>query len=181
MYSLETRSSNNLLAFLWALIVLLYWQTYSYFHVRQILFKKCYGIIKKIAVSFNHTYMRYIDEVLSINKHNFDNYVDLIYPNEREIKDTTKSGKFDSYLHISLNIDSNCILTASLCVKREDFDFAIVNFPFLCSDILLSPAYGVYISQLIRCVRACFAYEGFSKRGKLLIKMLMLQGYNESH
>jgi hypothetical protein len=32
---------------------------------------------------------------------------------------------------------------------------------------------------LIRYARACFAYEDFSKRGKLLTKKLMLQGYNE--
>ena len=59
-------------------------------------------------------------------------------------------------------------------------DLFHVNFPFLCSNIPLSPAYGVYISQLIRYARACFAYEDFSKRGKLLTKKLMLQGYNES-
>jgi membrane-bound metal-dependent hydrolase YbcI (DUF457 family) len=51
---------------------------------------------------------------------------------------------------------------------------------FFCSNIPFSPAYGVYISQLIRYARTCFAYEDFSKRGKLLTKKLMLQGYNES-
>jgi hypothetical protein len=40
-------SSNSLLEFLWALIVLLYWQTYSYIHMKQILFRNCYGIITK--------------------------------------------------------------------------------------------------------------------------------------
>jgi hypothetical protein len=39
---------------------------------------------KKLAVSFNHTF-RYIDDVLSINNHNFHNYVHLIYPDELEI------------------------------------------------------------------------------------------------
>jgi hypothetical protein len=38
----------------------------------------------------------------------------------------------------------------------------------------------VYIFQLIWYARACFAYEDFSKRGKLLTKNMMLQGYNES-
>jgi hypothetical protein len=71
-------------------------------------------------------------------------------------------------------------VTTSLYDKCDDFDFAIVNFPFLCSNIPLSPAYGVYISQLIRYARACFAYEDFSKRGRLLTNKLMLQGYNES-
>jgi hypothetical protein len=72
-------------------------------------------------------------------------------------------------------------LTTTQYDKREDFDFAIVNFPFLCSNIPLSPAYGVYISQLIQYAEACFAYEGFSQQGKLLTDNLMLQGYNESH
>jgi hypothetical protein len=128
-------------------------------------------------VSFNHTFW-YIDDVLSINNHNFHNYVLLIYPHELEIKDTTESDKSASYLDILLNIDSNGRLTTLLYDKHDDFDFAIVNFPFLCtcSNIPLSPAYGVYISQLIRYARACFAYEYFSKRGKLLIKNLMLQG-----
>jgi hypothetical protein len=57
--------------------------------------------------------------------------------------------------------------------------FAIVIFPFLCSDIALSPVYGKYISQLIQYARACFAYENFSKWGQLLTRKLMLQDYNE--
>ena len=69
-------------------------------------------------------------------------------------------------------------LTTSLYDKRDDFDFAIVNFPFPCSNIQLSPAYGVYVSQMILYARACFAYEEFSKRGRLLTNKLMLQVYN---
>jgi hypothetical protein len=86
-----------------------------------------------------------------------------MYPNELEIKDTTESDKPASYLDILLNIDSNDRLTTSLYDKHDDFDFAIVNFLFLCSDIPLSPAYSVYVSQLIRYAGAWFAYENFSK------------------
>jgi hypothetical protein len=32
--------------------------------------------------------------------------------------------------------------------KRDDFNFPIVNFPFICSNIPAAPAYGVYISHL---------------------------------
>ena len=71
-------------------------------------------------------------------------------------------------------------LTTTLYDKRDDFDFAIVNFRLLCSNVPLSPAYGVYVSQLIRYARACHAYEDFLKRGQLLTKKLMMQGYNES-
>jgi hypothetical protein len=120
------------------------------------------------------------DDVLSINNHDFHNYVHLIYPDELKINDTTEYDKSASYLHILLIIDSNGRLTTTLYEKCDDFDFVIANFPFLCTNIPLSPAYGVYISQLIRYTRACFVYKDFSKRGQLLTKKLMLQGCNES-
>jgi hypothetical protein len=82
-----------------------------------------------------------------------------------------------SYLDFLLNIDSNGWLTTSLYDRRDAFDFAIVNVPYLCSNIPLSPTYGVYISQLIRYTKACFVYEDISKQGKLLTKKFMLQGY----
>ena len=34
----------------------------------------------------------------------------------------------------------------------------MVDFPFLSSNIPSSPAYGVFISQLIRYTRACSSY-----------------------
>ena len=82
---------------------------------------------KKLAVSFNLTY-RYIDDVLSINNHNFHNYVHLIYPDELEIKDTTESDRCVSYLDILLNIDSDGRLTTTVyqvfyasCFFRESY------------------------------------------------------------
>jgi hypothetical protein len=106
----------------------------------------------------------------------------LIYPNELEINATTESDKSVSYLYILFNIDFNGRLTTLLHVydKLYDFDLAIVNFPFLCSNTPLSPAYGVYVSQFIQYARACFAFEDFSKRGRLLTNKLVLQGYIES-
>jgi hypothetical protein len=164
--------TDDQLAFLWVLLVLLYWQIYSYIHMRQNLFRDCYGIItKKLAMSFNHTF-RCIADVLTICPLDISRWT-------LKIKDTTESDKSASYLDILLNIDSNGELTTTLFDKR-DFDFTIVNFPLLCSNIPLSPAYGVYVSQLIPYVRSCFAYEDFSKRGKLRTKKLMLHGYNES-
>ena len=43
-------------------------------------------------------------------------------------------------------------------IMRDDFSFPIVNFPFLCGNIPASPAYGVFVSQLIRYARACSLY-----------------------
>jgi hypothetical protein len=92
---------------------------------------------------------------------------------------STKLDKSASYLYILLNVDSNDRLTTSLYDKHDYFDFAIVNFSFLCRTIPLSPAYGVYVSQFIRYAKACFEHKDLSKRDKLLTKKLMLD-YNES-
>ena len=133
---------------------------------------------KTLAVAFNSTF-RYIDDVLSINNVNFHSYVNSIYPCELEIKDTTDSDMSVSYLDILLEKDSDGNLTTKLYDKRDDFNFSIVNFPYLCSNIPSSPAYGVYVSQLIRYARACSTYEQFIMRGKLLTNKLLKQEYQE--
>ena len=97
---------------------------------------------KKLASQFNFTY-RYIDDVLSINNPDFENYLDQMYPTEFEIKDTTESYTSASYLDLLLSIGKDGQLHTSLNDKRDDFNFHITNFPFLSSNIPSSPAYGV--------------------------------------
>ena len=52
---------------------------------------------KHLASRFNLTY-RYIDDVLSINNAEFENYVGQMYPAELDMKDTTESTTSASYL-----------------------------------------------------------------------------------
>jgi len=61
--------------------------------------------------------------------------------------------------------------------KRDDFNFPIVNFSFICSNIPAAPAYGVYISQLIRYFRARGSYQDFLDRGLLLTRKPLSQGF----
>ena len=60
--------------------------------------------------------------------------------------------------------------------KRDDFDFDIVNFPFLDGDIPRRTSYGVYISQLIRFARASSNLNNFYYRNKALTAKLLRQG-----
>ena len=53
----------------------------------------------------------------------------------------------DSHLSIS-----DGFVKTKIYDKGDDFDFDIVNFPFLDGDVSSLMSYGVYISQLI-----CFA------------------------
>ena len=131
---------------------------------------------KHLASRFNLTY-RYIDDVLSINNPEFENYLGQMYPAELEIKDTTVSTTTASYLDLLLSIGRDGQLHTSIYDKRDDFNFHITNFPFLSSNIPSSPAYGVFISQLIRYARACSSYECFILRARRLSSKLLKQGY----
>ena len=131
---------------------------------------------KRLASQFNFTY-RYIDDVLSINNPDFENYLGQMYPPELEIKDTMESNTSASYLDLLLSIGRDGQLHTSLYDKRDDFNFHITNFPFLSSNIPSSPAYGVFISQLIRYGRACSSYECFILSAMRLSNKLLEQGY----
>ena len=103
---------------------------------------------KQLAFRLNLTY-RYIDDVLSINNQEFENYLGQMYPAELEINDTTERTTSASYLDLLLSIGRDGQLHTSIHDKRDDFNFHISNFPFLISNIPSSPAYGVFISHLI--------------------------------
>ena len=88
---------------------------------------------KHLAQQFNFTY-RYIDDVLSLKNTKFAEYLEFIYPRELEIKETTETSASSSYLDCYLYIDNGKLITR-LYDKRDDFNFPIVNFPFLSSNI----------------------------------------------
>ena len=58
-------------------------------------------------------------------------------------------------LFLNLSI-TNGIVSSIVYDERDDFNFEIVNFPFLDGDVSCSPSYGVYILQLIYIARLCF-------------------------
>ena len=68
-------------------------------------------------------------------------------------------------LHLSI---SDAFVQTKIYNKRDDFDFDIVNFPFLDGDVPLSTSYGVYISQLIRFPRVSSHVDDFKTRNKVL-------------
>ena len=74
--------------------------------------------------------------------------------------------------------DSGQLIT-KIYDKRDDFNFKIINFRNMCSNIPASPAYGVYISQLIRYARASSNYSDFLKRHLHPKNRLLDQGYEQ--
>ena len=70
--------------------------------------------------------------------------VGQIYPTELQLK---KANSFDTealFLDLNLSI-TNAIVSSKIYDKRDDFNFEIVNFPFLDDDVPRSPSYGLNI------------------------------------
>ena len=125
--------------------------------------------------AFNIT-SRYLDDILDINNVYFDNMVSQIYPSELQLNKANTSDTKSAFLGLHLSI-SNDIVSTKIYDKHGDFDFEIVNFPFLDCDVPRSTSYRVYISQLNRFARASSYVADFNTRNKLLTKKLLKQGY----
>ena len=102
-----------------------------------------------LAHLFNLCY-RYIDDLIVFNNKRFLDYLTEIYPSQLTAEKANKSDHLADYLDLTFIKDNGGKLSTRLYDKCDDFDFHIVNCPFLSSGIPSGPSYGVYISQLIR-------------------------------
>ena len=128
---------------------------------------------------------RYLDDLLNIDNPYFEGMVNQMYPPELHLnKDNISDTEAPFWINIvpvhcfSITFSiSNGFVSPKIYDKREDFDFDIVNFPFLDGDVPRRPSYGVYISQLIRFARVCSHVYDFNTRNKCLTAKLLKQGY----
>ena len=77
-----------------------------------------------------NTTSRYLDDILNINNVYFENMVSQRYPSELQLNKANVSDTEAAFLDLHLSI-SNDIVSTKIYDKRDDFDFEIVNFPFL--------------------------------------------------
>ena len=119
---------------------------------------------------------RYLDDLLNIDNPYFEGMVNQIYPPELQLNKDYTSDTEAPFLDLHLSI-SNGFVSCKICDKRDDFDFDIVNFPFLDGDAPRRPSYEVYISQLIRFARVCSHADDFNTRNKWLTAKLLKQCY----
>ena len=131
---------------------------------------------KRLARSFNLSY-RYIDDLIVFNNKKFLDYLKEIHPSQLTVEKANKSDHLADYLDLTFIDDSEGKLSTRLYDKHDNFDFHIVNFPFLSGNKPLGPSYGVYISQLIRYARYCSHYDDFRYRHKCLVDRLLSQDH----
>ena len=98
-----------------------------------------------VIKAFNST-SRYLDDLLNIDNPYFEGMVNQIYPSELQLNKANTSDTEAPFLDLHLSI-SNGFVSSKIYDKRDDFDFDIVNFPFLDGDVPRRPSHGgIYLS-----------------------------------
>ena len=91
------------------------------------------------------------DDISNIIFFYFDNMVSQIYPSELHLNKANTSDTEAAFLDLHLSI-SNDIISTNIYDKCNDFDFEIVNFPFLDGDVPRSTScWSEYLSAHSFC------------------------------
>ena len=107
-----------------------------------------------------------MDDLLNIDNPYFEGIATQIYPNEWQLNNAKSSDTEAAFLDLHWLISNGFV--SSKIYNNFDFDFDIVNFPFLDGDVPRAPSYSVYISHLIRFVRVSSHLADFNARNKTL-------------
>ena len=94
--------------------------------------------------AFNST-SRYLDDLLNIDNPYFEGMVNQIYPPELQLNKANISDTEAPFLDLHLSV-ANGFVSSKIYDKRDDFDFGIVNFPFLDGD---APSYCLRASARV--------------------------------
>ena len=128
------------------------------------LFLFCYERDFMLSLSDNNqTDIIGVFNLLKIDNPYFEQMVDQIYPTELQLNRKNSSETEALVLDLNLLI-TNGIVSSKIYDALDDFNFEIVNFPFLDGNVPRSPSYGVYISQFIRFARVCSNVDEFNNR-----------------
>ena len=118
---------------------------------------------------------RYLDNLLNVDGPYFGGVVGRICPSGLRLGRAGTADTEAPFLDLHLSV-SNGFVSSGIYDKCDDFDFDIVNFPFLDGDVPRSASCGVYISQLIRFARVSSNVVGFGARGGSLTAGLLQRG-----
>ena len=129
----------------------------------------------EVIEAFNSTSW-YLDDLLNIDYTFFDSMVNHICPSELQLNKANVSDTEAAFLDLHLSISDGFIKTKIFDIQ-DDFDFDIVNFPFLDVDVPRLTSYDVYISQLLRSARVSCHVDDFKTRNKVSTAKLLREGY----
>ena len=122
---------------------------------------------------------RYQDDCLVFEDNGvFGRVLSDIYPNEMEVENTNISTCVSTYLDLYISVYKGKY-SYKVFDKRKNFDFNVINYPFIPSNIPTYATYGVFTSQLIRLCQVNSNIHGLKKSFKELCHKFLGQGFNK--
>ena len=133
---------------------------------------------KHIAVKLIEVY-RYQDDCIVFNDDNtfLDKWKE-IYPAEMELA-KTNTGDACCFLDLNISIIGSKFIYKSYD-KRRDYNFEIINYPDIFSNVPRNPSYGVFNSQVIRFCDVNSDVTTFTSDIKSLVHKLIKQNFDYS-
>ena len=130
-----------------------------------------YERAKKLLNAF-----RFIDDLASINDQGeFERSHQLIYPQELVLNKENESSLAATFLDLDIKVVDNSFVY-QLYDKRDDYNFDIVRFPFLSSNMPSRMFYSTISAEILRICRASSEYGLFLGKCKIFLKRMKSQG-----
>ena len=110
----------------------------------------------------------------------FGNIARDIYPRSLVLNKSNVSGTLDSaFLDLNVSV-VNHQFHIKVYNKTDDYNFTVITFPFLESNIVTTVCYSVFFGEILRYLRICSSLSDFESRAKMLVLMLVQRGYKKS-
>jgi hypothetical protein len=124
--------------------------------------------------------VRYIDDIGIANFLDFEHIVKDIYPRSLVLNKSNSSATLNSaFLDLSVSVIDHQF-QIKVYNKTDDYDFMVITFPFLESNICTTICYSVFFGEVLRYLRICSRLSDFEERVQKLVSMLVLRGYKRS-
>ena len=124
---------------------------------------------------------RYIDDIMVCNMsdiNDFIRYSEDIYPPSIPLTLGNPDNHKDTFLDLDVSIEDDSFVT-KIYHKVDDFDFEVVSFPFITSNLSERVTYNSFFSQLFRFFTICTKYCHFASRSSNLLNSLLTRGYSK--
>ena len=154
------------------LIADLYLSWLEYCFLEKLVRAKDFHLVHKLKHN-----SRYIDDIAVPNLDNFLEIASRIYPKEIPLEQSSSNKVHDTFLDLDITVHEGNFLF-KVFHKVDLFNFEVISFPFLESNIPRSICYNTFFSQLIRFTRICSNLSGFAERVLLIYNKLTNRGYD---
>ena len=124
--------------------------------------------------------VRYIDDIGVANFLDFGLIAVDIYPRSLILNKSNISSISDSaFLDLNVSVVDHQF-RVKVYNKTDDYNFRVITFPFLESNILTVICYSVFFGEILRFLRICSNLNDFENRAQMLVGMLIERGYKRS-